>query len=200
MKYLDEFGDPDLARSLLDDIARRVTRPWAIMEVCGGQTHTIIRNGIDQLLPPEITLIHGPGCPVCVTSLEAIETALREGPKTPDLGGTFPKLARVLRTRPGTAAFGRPASAKAIDTMARAVGLAPRALPARYRALLATFDGATLQGGREVLYGCAQLAAHNPAGERDEHTPLVIGHNLVLQHSSASKNGEAPVSAATDAA
>jgi hypothetical protein len=113
---------------------------------------------------------------------------------TPDLGGTFPKLARVLRTRPGTAAFGRPASAKAIDTMARAVGLAPRALPARYRALLATFDGATLQGGREVLYGCAQLAAHNPAGERDEHTPLVIGHNLVLQHSSASKNGEAPVS------
>ena len=76
MKYLDEFGDPELARALLDDIARTVTRPWAIMEVCGGQTHTIIRNGIDQLLPEQVQLIHGPGCPVCVTPLETIDKAL----------------------------------------------------------------------------------------------------------------------------
>ena len=76
MKYLDEFGDPQIARSLLDDIARTVTRPWAIMEVCGGQTHTIIRNGIDQLLPDGVELIHGPGCPVCVTPLETIDRAL----------------------------------------------------------------------------------------------------------------------------
>ncbi|MFD8095711.1 hydrogenase formation protein HypD [Streptomyces malaysiensis] len=76
MKYIDEFQDPGLARRLLDDIARTVTRPWAMMEVCGGQTHSIIRHGIDQLLPGNIELIHGPGCPVCVTPLEMIDKAL----------------------------------------------------------------------------------------------------------------------------
>jgi hydrogenase expression/formation protein HypD len=76
VKYLDEFADPALARAMLDEIARTVTRPWALMEVCGGQTHTIIRNGIDQLLPDEVELIHGPGCPVCVTPLETIDRAL----------------------------------------------------------------------------------------------------------------------------
>jgi len=76
MKYLEEFRDPDLAQRLLDDIRRTVTKPWAIMEVCGGQTHSIIRNGIDQLLPVEVELIHGPGCPVCVTPLEIIDKAL----------------------------------------------------------------------------------------------------------------------------
>ena len=76
MKYLDEFGDAELARRLLDDITATVTRPWALMEVCGGQTHTIIRNGIDQLLPEAVEMIHGPGCPVCVTPLETIDRAL----------------------------------------------------------------------------------------------------------------------------
>ena len=64
MKYLDEFSDPDLARHLLDQIHAVTTGPWAIMEVCGGQTHSIIRHGIDQLLPSGIEMIHGPGCPV----------------------------------------------------------------------------------------------------------------------------------------
>lgn len=76
MRYLDEFRDPALAGRLFDEIRRITTRPWALMEVCGGQTHAIIRNGIDQLLPPEIELIHGPGCPVCVTPLEVIDKAL----------------------------------------------------------------------------------------------------------------------------
>lgn len=76
MKYLDEFRDPEVAARLFEEIRRVTTRPWAIMEVCGGQTHSIIRNGIDQLLPPEIELIHGPGCPVCVTPLEIIDKAL----------------------------------------------------------------------------------------------------------------------------
>lgn len=76
MKYLDEFRDPEVAARLLEEIRRVTTRPWAIMEVCGGQTHAIIRNGIDQLLPPAIELIHGPGCPVCVTPLEIIDRAL----------------------------------------------------------------------------------------------------------------------------
>jgi hydrogenase expression/formation protein HypD len=76
MKYLNEFRDPTLAQKLFDDIRRITTQKWAIMEVCGGQTHSIIRNGIDQLLPAEIELIHGPGCPVCVTPLEMIDKAL----------------------------------------------------------------------------------------------------------------------------
>ncbi len=76
MKYLDEFRNPVLAKALLDDIRARTTRHWSMMEVCGGQTHSIIRNGIDQLLPDSIELIHGPGCPVCVTPLEMIDKAL----------------------------------------------------------------------------------------------------------------------------
>ena len=64
MKWLDEFSDPAAAQGLLARIAAIVTRPWAIMEVCGGQTHSIVRSGIDQLLPDGLELIHGPGCPV----------------------------------------------------------------------------------------------------------------------------------------
>ena len=75
MKYLDEFRNHALARSLLAEIRRTVTRPWVIMEICGGQTHSIVKYGLDQLLPPEIELAHGPGCPVCVTSLELIDRA-----------------------------------------------------------------------------------------------------------------------------
>jgi hydrogenase expression/formation protein HypD len=76
MKYMNEFRDGAVAQRMASEIRRIVTRPWAIMEVCGGQTHSIIRNGIDQLLPEEIELIHGPGCPVCVTPLELIDKAL----------------------------------------------------------------------------------------------------------------------------
>ncbi len=76
MKYLEEFADPVRARRLLAEITASTTRPWAIMEVCGGQTHSILRHGIDQLLPRGIELIHGPGCPVCVTPLEMIDRAL----------------------------------------------------------------------------------------------------------------------------
>ncbi|MDT4992684.1 MAG: hydrogenase expression/formation protein HypD [Actinoplanes sp.] len=76
MKYLDEFSNPDLARNLLDQIHAATTRTWALMEVCGGQTHSIIRHGIDQLLPDGVEMIHGPGCPVCVTPLEIIDKAL----------------------------------------------------------------------------------------------------------------------------
>ncbi len=76
MKYVNEFRDGAIAQRMAAEIRKIVTRPWAIMEVCGGQTHSIIRNGIDQLLPEEIELIHGPGCPVCVTPLEVIDKAL----------------------------------------------------------------------------------------------------------------------------
>ena len=70
MKYLDEFRDGELAQRLAREIRDSVTRSWAIMEVCGGQTHSIVRNGLDQLLDGAVEMIHGPGCPVCVTPLE----------------------------------------------------------------------------------------------------------------------------------
>lgn len=76
MKYLDEFRDGDLAKNIARDIRQTVTRKWSLMEVCGGQTHSIVRNGIDQLLDGAVEMIHGPGCPVCVTPLELIDKAL----------------------------------------------------------------------------------------------------------------------------
>jgi hydrogenase expression/formation protein HypD len=75
MKYIDEYRSADLAAKLAAEIRRVVTRPWVLMEVCGGQTHTIVKYGIDYLLPREVELVHGPGCPVCVTSLEMIDKA-----------------------------------------------------------------------------------------------------------------------------
>jgi len=76
MKYASEYRDEDLVKVTLDEIREVITQPWVIMEICGGQTHSIVRNGLDQLLPPGIELVHGPGCPVCVTSLELIDKAL----------------------------------------------------------------------------------------------------------------------------
>src|SRR5215510_7657338 len=75
MKYLDEYRDEAVAKKIVDEIRRVVTKPWVLMEVCGGQTHTIVKYGIDRLLPDEIELVHGPGCPLCVTSLEMIDKA-----------------------------------------------------------------------------------------------------------------------------
>ncbi len=76
MKYLDEYRDADATRRCAEAIGRLVTRPWKLMEVCGGQTHAIVRFGLDEMLPSEITLIHGPGCPVCVTPIEMIDKAI----------------------------------------------------------------------------------------------------------------------------
>ncbi|MFE3203065.1 hydrogenase formation protein HypD [Embleya sp. NPDC055664] len=98
MKYLDEFRNPEIGRRLLDEIRATVTRPWSIMEVCGGQTHTIIRHGIDQLLPTEVELIHGPGCPVCVTPLEVIDKALAIAARPGVIFCSFGDMLRV----PGT--------------------------------------------------------------------------------------------------
>ena len=95
MKYLDEFNDPELAKRLLDDIHATVKQPWAIMEVCGGQTHSIIRHGIDQLIPDQVEMIHGPGCPVCVTPLELIDKALEIASRPAVIFCSFGDMLRV---------------------------------------------------------------------------------------------------------
>ncbi|MCB0682432.1 MAG: hydrogenase formation protein HypD, partial [Saprospiraceae bacterium] len=76
MKFLSEFRNPELVEQYFKEIRQTVTRPWAIMEVCGGQTHSLVKNGILNLLPKEITMVHGPGCPVCVTPLNLIDKAV----------------------------------------------------------------------------------------------------------------------------
>lgn len=76
MKYIDEYRDSELVKKTLSKIQSTATRPWTLMEICGGQTHSIVKNGLDQVLPEEIELVHGPGCPVCVTPLELIDKAM----------------------------------------------------------------------------------------------------------------------------
>lgn len=95
MKYLDEFRDPAVALRLIDEINEIATRRWVLMEVCGGQTHSIIRNGIDHLLPDAIEMVHGPGCPVCVTPLETIDKALAIAARDDVIFCSFGDMLRV---------------------------------------------------------------------------------------------------------
>ena len=107
MKYLEEFQDPALAERILDDIHATAKHPWAMMEVCGGQTHSIIRHGLDQLLPEGIELIHGPGCPVCVTPLEIIDKALEIAARPDVIFCSFGDMLRVPGQRRRTCSGSR---------------------------------------------------------------------------------------------
>ena len=98
MKYLTEFRNGEIAKRLAREIHQAVTRPWKIMEVCGGQTHSIIKNGIDQMLPAGLEMVHGPGCPVCVTPLELIDKALAIAAQPNVIFCSFGDMLRV----PGT--------------------------------------------------------------------------------------------------
>jgi len=98
MKYLNEFRNGEVAQKMAREIWQVATRPWKIMEICGGQTHSIIRNGIDQMLPPGIEMIHGPGCPVCVTPLSLIDKALAIAAEPGVIFCSFGDMLRV----PGT--------------------------------------------------------------------------------------------------
>jgi len=95
MKFLDEYRDGELAQQFAREIHRLTTKPWTIMEVCGGQTHAIVKFGIDELLPKQITLIHGPGCPVCVTPLEIIDKALEIATQPGVIFTSFGDMLRV---------------------------------------------------------------------------------------------------------
>jgi hydrogenase expression/formation protein HypD len=99
VKYVDEYRDAGAARRYAEMLRTLVTRPWHIMEVCGGQTHAIVRFGIDELLPAEVTLIHGPGCPVCVTPVDIIDKALAIAARPEVIFCSFGDMLRV----PGSA-------------------------------------------------------------------------------------------------
>ena len=98
MRYIDEYRDPNIAHALVDKIHARVAHPWVLMEICGGQTHTLMRYGIDELIPPQVELVHGPGCPVCVTPIEIVDKAV-EIASRPDV--IFVSYGDMLRV-PGT--------------------------------------------------------------------------------------------------
>src|SRR5215468_5335902 len=95
MKFVDEYRSAELARKIAEEIKRTVTRPWVLMEICGGQTHSIVKYGIDYLLPGEVELVHGPGCPVCVTSLEMIDKAHRIAERRDVIFCSFGDMLRV---------------------------------------------------------------------------------------------------------
>src|SRR3989338_2298239 len=95
MKYLDEYRDPKLAQQLSRQIHKITTKPHVLMEVCGGQTHAIVRFGIDELLPKQIELVHGPGCPVCVTPLELVDKAIAIASKKEVIFCSFGDMLRV---------------------------------------------------------------------------------------------------------
>ena len=95
MKFIDEYRDAEKAKKLAERIRATVTRDWAIMEICGGQTHSIIRFGLDEILPREITLIHGPGCPVCVTPVEILDKAIAIASRPEVIFCSFGDMLRV---------------------------------------------------------------------------------------------------------
>jgi hydrogenase expression/formation protein HypD len=99
VRYVDEFRDQDGARKLARALARLVTRPWTLMEVCGGQTHAIMKFGVDELLPPQVSLLHGPGCPVCVTPLELVDKAVQIAARPGVIFCSFGDMLRVPGTR-----------------------------------------------------------------------------------------------------
>ena len=95
MKFIDQYREPDTAKRYLEAIHRITTRNWTIMEICGGQTHSIVKYGIESLLPDKITLVHGPGCPVCVTPIELIDKAIAIASQPDVIFTSFGDMLRV---------------------------------------------------------------------------------------------------------
>jgi hydrogenase expression/formation protein HypD len=171
MKHLAEYRDAETARHLAAELGRIVTRPWAIMEVCGGQTHSIIRNGIDQLLPPEVELIHGPGCPVCVTPLETIDRALAIARRPNTILCSFGDMLRVPGSREDLFAVkAAGGDVRVVYSPLDALKLA-RTHPDKEVVFLAI--------GFETTAPANALAAKLAAQEKVENFSLLVSHVLV---------------------
>ena len=168
MKFVDEYRDPALAGRLLEEIRQTVTRPWVVMEICGGHTHAIMKNGLDQLLPAQVELMHGPGCPVCVTPVETIDRAVAIAARPEVIFASFGDMLRV----PGSVsslfmAKSAGADVRMVYSPLEAVALA-RQNPEREVVFLAvgfetTAPGngmALLQAKREGLTNFTLLASH----------------------------------------
>jgi hydrogenase expression/formation protein HypD len=168
MKFVDEYRDPALAGRLLTEIRHTVTRPWVIMEICGGHTHAIMKNGLDQLLPAEVELVHGPGCPVCVTPVETIDRAVAIAAQPEVIFTSFGDMLRVPGSNSSLfMAKSAGADVRMVYSPLEAVALA-RQNPEREVVFLAvgfetTAPGngmALLQANREGLTNFSLLASH----------------------------------------
>jgi hydrogenase expression/formation protein HypD len=168
MRFRDEYRDPDAVQKLVAAIARATTRPWTLMEVCGGQTHAIVRYGIDELLPAGVTLVHGPGCPVCVTPVDHVDKAIEIAGRPGTILCSFGDMLRV----PGTngdlfGAKARGAEIRIVYSPLDALVIA-RANPAREVIFYAVgFETtapanamAVYQAKREGLTNFSMLASH----------------------------------------
>ena len=161
MKYLDEYRDPAIARRLLDELRATATRPWTIMEVCGGQTHTIVRQGIDELLPAGVRMIHGPGCPVCVTPLEILDKAQVIAAMPGVLFTSFGDMLRVPGSRTDLLALrARGADVRVVYSPLDAVRLA-RAYPDRHVVFLAVGFETTAPANAMAVLHAATLGLRN---------------------------------------
>jgi len=171
VKYVDEYRDPEAAARLADALRRAVRRPWVIMEICGGQTHSILKSGLEGLLPPEITLVHGPGCPVCVTPIELIDAAVAIARRSEVTLCSFGDMLRV----PGSEASLLEAKARGADVRVvysplDAVKLA-RARPDRQVVFFAV--------GFETTAPANAVALRQAAAEGLENFSLLVAHVLV---------------------
>jgi len=171
MRLVDEFRAPGAVDALAKRIGRVVTRPWRIMEVCGGQTHAIVRFGIDQMLPPTLSLLHGPGCPVCVTPIERIDRALFIASRAEVVLCSFGDMLRV----PGSetdllGAKGRGADVRVVFSPLDALAIAERE-PQRQVVFFAV--------GFETTAPAIALAAERARQTGIENFSLLVAHVLV---------------------
>lgn len=171
MKYLDEYRDAELAQKLAREIHRVTTRPWTIMEVCGGQTHAIVKFGIDELLPKPITLIHGPGCPVCVTPLEVIDQALDIAARP---GVIFTSFGDMLRV-PGSTTDLLTVKARGGDVRIVYSPLDAVKLAAQHPDREVVFFGV----GFETTAPATAMAVYQAAQQELKNFSLLISHVLV---------------------
>ena len=171
MKFLDEYRDGDLAQKLAAEIHRVTTKPWTIMEVCGGQTHAIVKFGIDELLPKNITLIHGPGCPVCVTPLEVIDQALEIAARPEVIFTSFGDMLRV----PGSTTDLLAVNAKGGDVRIVYSPLDAVKLAAENPAREVVFFGV----GFETTAPATAMAVYQAAQKGLHNFSLLISHVLV---------------------
>jgi len=168
MKYLDEYRAAGPARALLEQIRRTVTKPWTLMEVCGGQTHNLMKFGIDRALPEQVELVHGPGCPVCVTPLETLDRAMAIAARAGLIFATFGDMLRVPGSHENLLQVrSRGGDVRIVYSPLDAVSLA-RANPDRQVVFLAvgfettapTAAGAVLEADRQGLDNISFLVSH----------------------------------------
>jgi hydrogenase expression/formation protein HypD len=171
MKYLDEYRDGELAQKIAREVHRVTTRPWNIMEVCGGQTHAIVKFGIDELLPKSITLIHGPGCPVCVTPLEIIDQALDIAARPNVIFTSFGDMLRV----PGSTTDLLSVKAKGGDVRIVYSPLDAVRLAEQNPAKEVVFFGV----GFETTAPATAMAVYQAAHKQIKNFSLLVSHVLV---------------------